>query len=38
MPVLSADYFLNYQKEIERLKTRLEEERRKLNHVSCKQF
>lgn len=36
MPVLSADYFLNYQKEIERLKTRLEEERRKLNDVPCK--
>ena len=38
MPVLSADYFLNYQKEIERLKTRLEEERRKLNDVPCKFF
>lgn len=33
MPVLSADFYLNYQKEIERLKSRLEEERRKLNDV-----
>lgn len=33
MPVLSADYYLNYQKEIERLKSRLEEERKKLNDV-----